>query len=233
MKIGIFVTWVCLVALLLFGAHALGETLIEHGFRLSYAGAEALLVILIYLCTGFTLLLPVTWIRERRKTRSNVELIPNQSKKKAPIPWPYYPWYGLCLLIAITAMFLAFAITYSLLPARWGGGKPDPVRLWVPRNAGPIFEGWCKTHSDNYGGSATAPEFVSYSSFKFVHDGGEYVVVEMTECNRIVRVPKEFIKGIEWSNPTWKDSQQAVRGSSQNQDSQAEVPLSVAGTKNK
>lgn len=232
-KIGIFVIWICLVAALLLGAHALGETLLGHGFKLSSVGAEVLIIILIYLWAGLTLLLPITWIKERRKAKSSAELIPNPSKEKAPIPWPYYPWYGLCLLIVLVAMFWAFDITYGLFPARWGGGMPESVRLWVPRNTGPIFEGWCRTRSDNYGGSESKPEFVSYSSFKFVHDGGDYVVVEMTECNRVVRVPKEFIKAIEWSNPTWKDSPQAVKSRSQDQDSQTKVPLTSAGAKNK
>jgi hypothetical protein len=167
----------------------------------------------------FTLTAPIAWLKEVNKQRPQLEGILNAPTgvKRSPL---WYVYGFLSLAPVLVFVFWVFSGTYILIPARYGGGGPDPVDLWVPRSARSIFSGLnCKIIPDNQeSGQIGAPdpmaEYLHYSDLYLIHEGSGNLVLTADHCDQILQISKEFVKGIQWRNQRFaQSSQQGVPAS--------------------
>ncbi len=178
--------------------------------------ATYLLIILVgifHLCLLLGLTAPVAWLKEINKQRPLLEGILNGPTGTKRSPLLYGCWF-LTLAPVLVFVFWVFSGTYMLIPARYGGGGPDPIDLWVPRSAQSILSGLnCKIIPDNQesgkiGVTGPGAEYLHYSNLYLIHEGSGNLVLTADHCNQILQISKEFIKGIQWRNQRFTESSQ-------------------------
>lgn len=178
--------------------------------------ARYLLIILVgifHLCLLFGLTAPVAWLKEINKQRPLLEGILNAptGAKRSPL---LYVCGFLTLAPVPVFVFWVFSGTYILIPARYGGGGPEPVDLWIPRSAQSIFSGLnCKIIPDSQesgqiGATGPGAEYLHYSNLYLIHEGSGNLVLTADHCDQILQISKEFIEGIQWRNQRFTESSQ-------------------------
>lgn len=193
----------------------------NHQIYLSPGRVLAIYLCIVYVALIFILSAPISWLREFIKGRASFEGMP-ASQETASGMGRRLSQIGIGVF-AILIVFWAFAGTYSLIPTRYGGGGADPIQFWVPRSAEDIFSGFsCHIIPDkpNNEPSATGTsdaEYLHYSHFYLVHEGADNLtlVSDSDTCDQILQVPKDFVKGRQWRNPSFvaHHSQQTGAGS--------------------
>lgn len=182
---------------------------------------------LCYACLLVLLGAAISWLKEIRKERLLRES-PFNTEMPIRTGSTLYWWGGVIFIPAILFSFLAFACTYALIPARYGGGRPDPIQFWAPRSAQSIFaENACGIVPDTQDGEQFS--YVHYSSFYMLHEGSGNLILASDKCARILQIPSDFARGREWDTPYAASQKKTLAnstksGSSLEQKSSAPAP---------
>jgi len=105
--------------------------------------------------------------------------------------------YGTCVVtvkIAVSGfvvwlLLMTFELWYLAIPARFGGGYPDPVLLWVSPSSLPILDG-----TSNKLHECTGSEFAIYKGLGLVHVGTDYIVLNPENSPKYIVISKDLVK---------------------------------------
>jgi hypothetical protein len=180
----------------------------NHQIYLSPGQLLPIYVCILYVFLFLILTLPISWLREFNKERGPLEGIPISQKAANRSGGLHFLQIAICVP-AIFVAFYVFSGTYLLIPARYGGGKPDPIQFWVPRSAQAIFSGFsCQIAPDRQNNGQTGTviseaEYLHYSNFYLVHEGSDNLILISATCDQVLQVPKDLAKGRQWRNPSF------------------------------
>jgi hypothetical protein len=110
----------------------------KHQIYLPPGRSLAIFVCILYVAFFFVLAAPLSWLREFREEKTLLEVLAISPKAANRSSGLHLLQVAVGMLV-IFVTFWVFAGTYELIPARYGGGKPDPIQFWVPRSAQAVF----------------------------------------------------------------------------------------------
>ena len=186
----------------------------KHQIHLSSWHLLAIFAVVLHASLCFFMALPISWIKELRKLQSQGECL---TDVKGHRDHKYVSHIrGIVSVVPVVVLvFFVFSVSFTLVPARYGGGGPDPVELWIPRNAQSVFSGLhCKLASDNWDGceietDGAEEEYLHYKNLYLVHEGSDKLVLIANHCIHSQEVPKELVKGLQWSDQYLTESGKA------------------------
>lgn len=113
----------------------------------------------------------------------------------------YLPTVFKYALQTISILFSIVTIleTYSLIPAQVGGGVPAPAKILIEYDALPIFES-CSGKLSVPTPGLIHPGYIAITSYNFVHQGQDFLILYSPQCHQTLRVSKDVVKSISWTN---------------------------------
>lgn len=175
----------------------------QHQIHLPSWYVLAIFAVVLHVALFFSLALPIAWLKSLRKEQPLLQNVPAFRTEKNKNPWSRIGGF-VAMVPMLLLVFYVFSVTFMLIPARYGGGRPDAEELWVPRSAQSIFAGLhCGIAPDNQSGNqigtgGLADEYLHYGKLYLIHEGSDSLIVAADNCSQILQVPKEFVKGRQW-----------------------------------
>jgi hypothetical protein len=112
--------------------------------------------------------------------------------------------------IALLALWVLLYVTYQIVPARLGGGRPDQITLLVTENAKLILDPVCpEMRSATKDSAATnvpkqdpnATSLFRYENCRLLHETSDYLILTNDDKDQVVQLSKEFVKARKWKGP--------------------------------
>jgi len=177
----------------------------KHQTHLSSWHLLAIFAVVLHASLCFFLASPISWLKELRKNQLQHEDLPDVQAERNHKHVSHIR--GFVFVVPVLLMvFFVFSVSFTLIPARYGGGGPDLVELWMPRNAQSISTGLhCRVTSDNWDGckieaAGAGDEYLHYKNLYLLHEGSDKLILFANHCIHTQEVPKDFVKGLQWSD---------------------------------